>query len=367
MTDSYFHSIKNTLTIPTLSKEFVPAVVYTAMHGLGGNYINTIIDLFNLPRLVYVPTQCDPDPDFPTVSFPNPEEKGALEIAMRYADSIGVHLIMANDPDVDRFTIAEQVDGIWHQFSGDEIGTIFGYLLMAHIKNENPDSLKSYAFISSTVSGHMLKAIAEKEGMKFEECLTGFKWIGNTCIKLKKEGYSQLLGYEQAIGFALGDDKKDKDGISALVYMYQCLIQLYQQGYTLKELLNHIYKEYGYNITRNSYIMSPNSEYTERVFQKFRNNGDYVFKIGNFVVRSIRDLTTGYDSSTEDHKPLLPVDPTIHMITLTFEPNSMVTIRTSGTEPKIKLYLEVQTNSIDEANIILDQLEEALSEFIQMI
>ncbi len=107
-------------------------------------------------------------------------------------------------------------------------------------------------------------------------------------------------------------------------------------------------------------------------------------------MRSIRDLTTGYDSSTEDHKPLLPVDPTIHMITyfewfsifecsrLTFEPNSMVTIRTSGTEPKIKLYLEVQTNSIDEANstffsfvfsfvVILDQLEEALSEFIQMI
>ena len=90
MTDSYFHSIKNTLTIPTLSKEvyfslfliiifqFVPAVVYTAMHGLGGNYINTIIDLFNLPRLVYVPTQCDPDPDFPTVSFPNPEEKGVF-------------------------------------------------------------------------------------------------------------------------------------------------------------------------------------------------------------------------------------------------------------------------------------------------
>ncbi|KAK8803680.1 hypothetical protein WA158_001374 [Blastocystis sp. Blastoise] len=361
MTNSYFETLKNAIDFKVGNQEIVP-VVYTAMHGVGGLYVHRLTDLFNLPPFIYVPSQCDPDPEFPTVSFPNPEEKGALSVAENYADSINVGIVIATDPDADRFTCAEKRDGAWYQFTGDQIGAMLGYLLLLDLKQSGCNDMSKYCYIASTVSSKLLKRIAEVEGLHFEECLTGFKWIGNTNIKCHQEGFIQLLGYEEAIGYALGENKKDKDGISICIYLYQKLIQLYSDGLTLFDLLQEIYTKYGYYLTNNSYVITPSSDYTEAVFKRLRNNGQYCFKCGHFIVNSIRDLTLGYDSNTQDGKPTLYVDPNAHMITYTFKEGPVVTIRTSGTEPKIKYYMECHGTTKEEAQNLLDDFS---SEFLK--
>lgn len=204
-----------------------PVITYTAMHGVGCKFVVRTLAVLGFPTLNLVKEQVDPDPEFTTVAFPNPEEgKGALKLAMETADRADSKFILANDPDADRLAIAEkQPNGEWKIFTGDEIGTIFAYFLFQTHKRNN-DDVSKMAMSASTVSSKMIKKMAEVEGFRFEEVLTGFKWIANKAIQMDSEGYKTIFSYEEAIGFCMGGLVRDKDGVSAAAVISQLYAQL---------------------------------------------------------------------------------------------------------------------------------------------
>ena len=341
--DAYFASIKASGLVTdmnngTTSTTFLPKFAYTAMHGVGTPYAKRSFEVFNLPPFCTIPSQEKPDANFPTVSFPNPEEKGALDEAMAFSIENNCDIVLANDPDADRLGVAEykKEDGHWTVFTGDQIATLLGCWLWETIgKNSN----KPVAMLASTVSSKMLGAVAQAEGFHFEETLTGFKWIGNRVNTLRDEGYRVLLGYEEAIGFACAG-VPDKDGISALGVIATLATSLYSNGETLTSHLQNLHDKYGEFVCNNGYYRCDDPAIVKRIMQQMRNSGKYYDRVGEYKVDSIRDLgPPRYDSTTDDKKPKLP---DANMITFRFTNGCVAQFRGSGTEPKFKYYIEMR-------------------------
>ena len=245
--DAYFASIKDSGLVTDMnngSTISLPKFAYTAMHGVGTPYAKRSFEVFNLPPFCTVPSQEKPDANFPTVSFPNPEEKGALDEAMAFSIENDCDVVLANDPDADRLGVAEynKEGGQWTIFTGDQIATLLGCWLWETIGKSSDQPV---AMLASTVSSKMLGAVAQAEGFHFEETLTGFKWIGNRVNTLQEEGYRVLLGYEEAIGFACAG-VPDKDGISALGVIATLATSLYSNGETLTSHLQKLHDSLDY-------------------------------------------------------------------------------------------------------------------------
>ncbi|KAG9056419.1 Phosphoglucomutase-3 [Serendipita sp. 407] len=363
MYEAYFRILKG-LTAP-ISPNSTITFVTTPMHG----------------RIVVVHEQQDPDPEFPTVPFPNPEEHGALvrvsldndtssdlkynqTLAMRKADEVGAAYVLAQDPDADRFSAAQRTSAGWHQFSGDQLGSLLASRILNKYK-ENGKSIDRLAMVASTVSSKMIESMAKAEGFNFVECLTGFKYIGNVASRLSEDGYDVPFGYEEAIGFMVENGIRDKDGVSATVAFVELVTQLETRGSSAFQYLEELYERYGYFETNNSYFICRDPPTIDAIFARLRqyssvypgssNNSfrspagaTYPATIASLRVHSVRDLTSeyGFDSTRPPHfQPDLPLSGG-HMIT--FRAGSLehdnvevvLTIRTSGTEPKIKYYLE---------------------------
>jgi len=323
-------------------------VVYTAMHGVGHVWATRSFEAFGLPPYIPVKEQVEPDPEFPTVTFPNPEEgKGALALAIATAEKAGATIILANDPDADRLAVAEKgVEG-WRVFSGNEIGVMFAKWAWDCFRKRSPDIPASQAaMISTAVSSSMTKAIAEKEGFQFHETLTGFKWIGNKAYDLRQKGVHVLFGFEEAIGFMLGhSDCLDKDGVRAAAVMGEIVNKVYGEGNTLQGYLDSLYEQYGFFYITTNYFFCYDPDVMTRIFTRLRTGGDqggYMKTMGEFKVANIRDQTTGVDTSEEDGKTRLPVTAGSHMITYHLTNGCKFTLRGSGTEPKLKYYVEVK-------------------------
>ncbi|GAB1606264.1 BTB/POZ domain-containing protein 9-like [Argonauta hians] len=318
---------------------------FTAMHGVGYPFTSRSLEVFGFSPPIPVKEQVEADPNFPTVKYPNPEEgEGALKLAMKTADENQSSIILANDPDADRLAVAEKVDGKWKIFSGNELGALFGWWLVKCYKEKHPNkSMSDVYMLASTVSSKILKAIALKENFNFVETLTGFKWMGSESYKLMQQGKQVLFAFEEAIGFMCGSKVLDKDGVSAAAVIAEMATSVCAEGKTLSDQLEQVYSIYGHHLSINSYFLSYDSAATDRMFADIRNyegTGTYPKSCGRYAIKGIRDLTTGYDSSTEDGVPLLPTSKSSHVITFTFECGCIATLRTSGTEPKIKYYTE---------------------------
>eukprot|EP00921_Rhytidocystis_pertsovi_P014033 GHVQ01022857.1.p1 GENE.GHVQ01022857.1~~GHVQ01022857.1.p1 ORF type:complete len:656 (-),score=100.26 GHVQ01022857.1:545-2512(-) len=323
-------------------------VVYTAMHGVGMKYVERLVEAFGFDRtrLITVKEQAQPDPSFPTVGFPNPEEKGALDLAMDLATKESCPVIIANDPDADRFACAEKQGDKWHIFTGDEIGILFAsYLLRRHPYYGTPKQ-RSLLFTTTAVSSKMLQKLAEVEGVQYEETLTGFKWIMNKAVQRAQcpvagqEEAVPVFSYEEALGYACGMTVRDKDGVSASGVWLEMACQLYHEGRTISDELRTLREKYGYFVNSNSYYLCYDPLAVRTLFDEFRNNGLYLWKLGKFAIARIRDVTTGFDSAQEDKKSALPLTPDSQMVTLFMENGCVVTLRASGTEPKLKYYAE---------------------------
>ncbi|ESK96831.1 phosphoglucomutase 1 [Moniliophthora roreri MCA 2997] len=328
--------------------------VNTSMHGVGHPFVSKALENFRHVTIIPVVEQQNPDPDFPTVAYPNPEEKGALDLALATADAKNASYVLAQDPDADRFSAAEkQMSGEWVKFTGDQLGVIFAGHIFDAFRSEATEPLKKLAMVASTVSSKMIEAIAEREGFKFVECLTGFKYIGNMALDLVKQGYHVPFGYEEAIGFMFGSDVRDKDGVAATVMFVQIAQILRAQGQSVKSYLDDLYERYGYFMTSNSYFICREPTTIDRIFKRIRNYNvrlvifdcTYPQEIAGLRVTSVVDLTTGYDSTNPPtYEPHLPIS-SGHMIQFRAQRDSdrskiVLTMRTSGTEPKIKYYLE---------------------------
>lgn len=321
----------------------------TAMHGVGHNYVVEAFKVCNFKPLIPVVEQMEPDPEFPTVKFPNPEEgKAALDLSFKTANENNSTVILANDPDADRLAIAEKTtDGVWKVFTGNEEGALLGWWAWYRNRQLTPNLDPDQCYmIASTVSSKILRAIAKKEGFHFEETLTGFKWMGNKADELLLQGKTVLFAFEEAIGYMNGSEVLDKDGVSAAMRVAECASYLQTQGKTLIQQLEHIYETYGYHVSNNSYFICSDQNIINAMFDRIRNfNGPNAYPTsvckGKYLIKSVRDLTTGHDSAQEDERAVLPVDPTSQMITFSFANGCVLTLRTSGTEPKIKYYSEM--------------------------
>lgn len=348
-------------------------VVYTPMHGVGLPYFQEAAALVGLPAaaVVTVDEQAQPDPDFPTVKFPNPEEAGALDLAIKKADEKGIDVVLANDPDADRFAVALKTEnGSWRQLTGNEVGTLFAYYMYNQHKKRH--SKKKLAMINSTVSSRMLSKLAEKYNFHYSETLTGFKWIGNQAIVLEHEGYDVPFAYEEALGYMFSV-VHDKDGISAAFVFLQMLLEYKVNNLSLLDQLEMLYKEVGYFAEHNAYYVSPSPQITDDVFNYIRrtaeSDGHHPTVLGEFIVAAWRDLTLGYDSTTKDHIPTLPTDSKSQMITVLVYDMSTedyrsirFTARGSGTEPKLKVYIEACAESMPHAQRLAERMWDLLKE-----
>jgi phosphoglucomutase/phosphopentomutase len=224
--------------------------VYTAMHGVGYDFSVEAFRSFNLNPFIPVKEQVQPDPEFPTVKFPNPEEgKSALDLAIKTANENEATIILANDPDADRLAIAEKSStGEWKIFNGNEIATLIGWWLCFNFKSNNKnmssEQLKDVYMLHSTVSSHILRAICEKEGLSCEDTLTGFKWMGNRAHSLLQDNKKVIFAFEEAIGFMCGTNVLDKDGVSAEVVAAEMAVYLKKvESRTLIDKLEWIYEQ----------------------------------------------------------------------------------------------------------------------------
>lgn len=370
----YYVPIKEGLFDASINSDSSLKITYTPMHGVAYPYIQEAFRVAGFKHpLIPVMEQIEPDPDFPTVKFPNPEEgKSALDLSIQTADRNNSHFILANDPDADRLAAAEKTKhGEWKVFSGNELGALLGWWSFYTYKTKTPDAnMNNVYMLASTVSSKILRSISRVEHFHFEETLTGFKWMGNRSSELLSQGRVVLFAFEEAIGFMCGTAVLDKDGVSAAIRLAELAAFLDAQGQTLTEKLQEIYKTYGYHISDNSYFICHEPAVIKRIFTRLRNfkNAPDTYPDGlldgKYKIAGTRDLTTGYDSSQKDKKTTLPVSRSSQMITFTFYNGLVVTLRTSGTEPKIKYYTELCAPPEEED---LDSLKSLLQEMVDAI
>ncbi|MFZ2509728.1 MAG: phospho-sugar mutase, partial [Gordonia sp. (in: high G+C Gram-positive bacteria)] len=297
------------------STESSVTVVLTPMHGVGGATAMQVLHDAGIPDVHPVPKQFDPDPNFPTVSFPNPEEPGALDLSLELAAESGADVVIALDPDADRCSMAiPQPGGGWRQLTGDEIGALLGDQA-AHDDSRSGDTLAC-----SIVSSRLLGKIAEASGLKAAATLTGFKWIARTP--------GIRFGYEEAIGYCADPDAvHDKDGVGAAVRVVTLVEGLAAQGKTVQDKLDDLAREHGLYATSQLSFRVSDLALIAAAMATLRATPPTAL-IGSPVVE-YADLAEGYRG--------LP--PTDGLLLLT-EADDRVIIRPSGTEPKLKCYLE---------------------------
>ncbi|MFF5333178.1 phospho-sugar mutase [Streptomyces sp. NPDC013181] len=290
-------------------------VVYTAMHGVGASVLTAAFDRAGFPAPVLVAEQAEPDPAFPTVAFPNPEEPGAMDLAFATARRAAPDLVIANDPDADRCAVAvpdASVDGGWRMLRGDEVGA----LLAAHLVRRGATGV----FAESIVSSSLLGRIAEKAGLGYEETLTGFKWIARV------EGLR--YGYEEALGYCVDPEGvRDKDGITAALLVAELASVLKEDGRTLLDLLDDLALEHGLHATDQLSVRVQDLSVIADAMHRLRERPPAA--LAGLPVTSAEDLSRGTDR-------LPPTDGLRYGLD-----GARVIVRPSGTEPKLKCYLEV--------------------------
>ncbi|KAH6918817.1 phosphoglucomutase 1, partial [Coprinopsis sp. MPI-PUGE-AT-0042] len=363
--EAYFLSLQELEHLKSLSPPPSVTFVNTSMHGVSDPFVSRAFEALGYTPYRPVQEQQFPDPEFTTVRFPNPEEKGKADLAMATANRESSSYILAQDPDSDRFSAAEkQPSGKWHIFTGDQLGSLFASYLIEKRK-QSGKNLSKIAMVASTVSSKMLEAIADVEGFKFVECLTGFKYIGNTALDLVREGYEVPFGYEEAIGFMFGDKIRDKDGVAATVTFVDLVAFVQSQGKTVYEYLESLYDKYtGFVQSNNGYFTCREPAKIDAIFHRIRNfsgaekDRPFPTSIAGVPIVSVVDLTLGYDSrNAPSYKPSLPLS-SGHMIQFRAgkpdDPVKLIlTTRTSGTEPKIKFYMEGSGKDLKEVERVL--------------
>jgi len=293
-------------------------VVHTALHGVGSDTLLRVFERAGFPTPVPVESQQQPDAAFPTVSFPNPEEPGAIDAALDLAREIGPDIVLANDPDADRCAVAVPVvgDGTtdWRMLRGDEVGALLGAHILA--RGVEDDAV----FASSIVSSRLLAAMAKKAGIRHEETLTGFKWIARV------EGLR--YGYEEALGYCVDPGHvRDKDGVSACLLVAELAAGLKAKGRVLTDVLDDLAVEHGVHATDSFSVRVADLSLIGDVMTRLRATPPA--EVAGIAVTRADDLATGVDG-------LPPTDGLRYHL----EDGSRVIVRPSGTEPKLKVYLE---------------------------
>lgn len=322
-------------------------IVYTPLHGVGAELFLHQMSLAGFKSISVVNEQEKPDPKFPTVPFPNPEEKGALDLAINLAEKTSADLVIAHDPDADRCAIATKYDDKWQMWRGDEVGAIIGRYLQRKFNYKTDNKKLPAAFANSLVSGTLLGDIAKSHSMNYSQTLTGFKWVSKVP--------NLIYGYEEALGYCVDPQKvNDKDGITAGLVLAELAFECKARGISLRDYLKQIYRKYGWYLTNQISLRFESIELAKRKLAQFQQN--HPKELADKPIQEIFDLSAGYAGL-----------PNTEGLIIFYGKKSeiRVIVRPSGTEPKMKCYVEVKDKSESVANKTLslacEQLTRVLS------
>lgn len=331
------------------------SIAYTALHGVGAQLARQLMAASGICEFASVASQQDPDGTFPTVAFPNPEEPGAMDAVIALAGERQATLACANDPDADRLAVAVRNDrGAYDMLTGDQIGVLLGNYCLEQEHDFTP------IVCASMVSSRMLKSVAEAAGAKYFETLTGFKWLANVALQHEDASHRFLFAYEEALGYALGQLVRDKDGLSALLAFVQMTAALAAKGKTVFDQLEKLYRQHGLFLSKQQSIMTEPGAVS--ITELLR--ADPPVEIGGQAVLSAKDLqsrTQVFADGRTETLDLFPADVLVYYLA----DDSRVIVRPSGTEPKTKCYYEIRSgiaaddsydDAVRDASNRLDQL-----------
>lgn len=369
MDDKYIEVLKNHILNPEIVKEQGKdlKIVYTPLHGTGNTIVERLLGELGFKNVYIVPEQAKPDGNFPTVDYPNPEDKKSFKLALELAQKVHADVVLATDPDADRLGIyaKDTKTGEYMSYTGNMSALLIAEYRISQMKEKNilpSDGL----FITTVVSSDLAKAIAKYYNLDVAEVLTGFKNIGAVMKRAEEnKDNTYVFGFEESYGCLIGDYARDKDGISAVMSLCEAAAYYRSQGITLWEQMNNIYKKYGYYKEDQVSIVLEGAEGAEKIKEMMTNMRDKdVKQIGNYKVLTfkdidrdyVKDMTTGEESTTG-----LPKS---NVLYYDLEGNSWCAVRPSGTEPKIKLYFGVKEN--DETSAI-EALEDLKTEMVKLV
>ena len=300
-------------------------VVYTAMHGVGQAVLLDVLNAAGFTQVTPVAEQGEPDGAFPTVAFPNPEEPGALDLAMANAAEVDADLIIANDPDADRLAVAlppTEPGGAWQTLTGNDVGALLGDFVLAHTDEPHP------LVVASVVSSELLGRIAQHRGARFAQCLTGFKWVMAEARRIEAEGPERFVfGFEEALGYCVGRQVADKDGISAALALLSLAAGLKAQGRSLADALATLDERHGAWVTAQTVRRFSGGDAAERMAAVMdRVRAATPPEVGGLPLTGAVDF--------------LERSPASNLLDLRYGDSLRVLVRPSGTEPKVKIYFE---------------------------
>jgi len=313
-------------------------LAYTALHGVGHRLLVRALARAGFEGVAAVPSQCDPDGTFRTVAFPNPEERGAMDRVLALARETGAELVLANDPDADRLAAAvpDPEVGGYRPLGGNEIGVLLGDDAIEHADTGGRPRL----VVSTIVSSTLLSRIARDRGASYRETLTGFKWIADAALRGEAEGEAFVFGYEEALGYTVGPLVRDKDGIGAAVRLAELARFLKARGKTLLDRLGELLVAHGLSHSVQWSVTLRGAEGRERIRRAMEALRDEPpDRVGSSPVVRTLDLGMGVERTRGRHRP---VDlPRSEVLLFETEDGGRLLARPSGTEPKIKFYLEL--------------------------
>ena len=309
-------------------------IVYTPLHGVAARHAVAALRRGGFDDVHVVPEQAEPDPDFPTVAFPNPEEPGALDLALALAREVGADLVLANDPDGDRIAVAIPVDGTWRALSGDEVGCLLGAAAL--------DAATGPCTVGTTVvSSQLLGRMAADAGARYVETLTGFKWLAEAAAEAAAAGAPMALAYEQALGVSVGDVVRDKDGIGAAVAVAGLASRANAAGGSLSATLEQLARRFGLHHTRGRNVrLDPagGAALVRAALERLRTAAPET--LGGARVTWVADHAQGVVRHADGRTEEIAL-PAANLVRLQLDDGSRVMVRPSGTEPLLKFYAEV--------------------------
>lgn len=314
-------------------------VVYSAMHGVGTESVVRALREAGYDDIHPVPEQAEPDGDFPTVAFPNPEEPGALDLSLQLAGAVDADLIVANDPDADRLAVAvPDGEGGWRQLSGNQVGCLLADDLLTHGPQD-----EGRMVATTIVSSRLLQRLARAHGATYAETLTGFKWIAHAAIRHARDGGRFVMGYEEALGYSVGELVRDKDGVSAVLLFVDLVSRCKADGVSVLERLAELYRTHGLHVTDLRSVKLPGTEGKARIAAAMASlRATSPTSLGGQEVVRFVDVLEGteLDRTTGARTPCSL--PRSNVLAWSLADGSQVLARPSGTEPKIKFYVEVR-------------------------
>ncbi len=363
--DKYMEALKKLVLHPEAIKQMASSlkIVYTPLHGTGNVPVRRVLKELGFEQVTVVPEQELPDGNFPTVSYPNPEDKKAFALALDLAKKVDADLVLATDPDADRLGVyaKDTKTGEYKVFTGNMSGMLICEYEMSQKKALGilPDN---GALVTTIVSSNMAQAVAKEYGMKFIECLTGFKYIGEQIKFFEQTGSNEyVFGFEESYGCLVGTHARDKDAVVAVMALCEAAAYYKTQGITLWDQMLNIYNKYGYykeDLFTMTFKGADGAKKMQDMMDAYRKNtpkqvGAYkVLRLRDYKNDVITDLATGETTPTG-----LPKS---NVLYFELENDAWFCVRPSGTEPKIKFYAGIKGTSLEDSAKKLDELMEAI-------